>query len=59
MIAAAAAATTTKFLDERHQRMSTTVRVLLRYCCQTLKAFMLNDFRISFSSKYQWSFAEN
>jgi hypothetical protein len=58
MIAAAAAATSTKFLDERHQRRSTTVRLLFSYCCQTLKAFMQNDSRISFSRKYKWIFAE-
>jgi len=56
---AAVAKTTTKFLDGRHQRRSTTVGVLLSYFYQTLKAFIYNDFRINFSRKYKWIFAEN
>jgi len=57
MIAAAAAAKTTiKIMDERHQRRSKTVRVFLSYFCRTLKAFMYNDFIIRFSRKYQMDF---
>jgi hypothetical protein len=52
MIAAAA------ILNERLQRRSTIVRVLSRYCCQALKAFIHFDFRIGLSSKYQWTVAE-